>query len=134
MFDNPAVMLKIAAALAIGLMVLHSVLGEKYILVRLFKRDNLPKLFGDDRFTKGTLRFCWHIMSVFGAGLGVVLWILSNAPQGGYTAAITQVVGGVFAVCALLAFAFTRGRHLSWVVFGAISVLVFVSIVWTGPA
>jgi len=34
--------------------VAHSVLGERYILIRLFKREGLPKLFGGTEFTTRT--------------------------------------------------------------------------------
>lgn len=36
----------VAAVLAAGLGLAHSILGEKYILIRLFRRTDLPKLFG----------------------------------------------------------------------------------------
>lgn len=118
-------MLQTAAVLAFSLMVLHSILGERYILVRLFRRDNLPKLFGGDSFTKGTLRFCWHIMSVFGISLGAILWILSE-PQDTHTIGqIKQVICAGFTASAALAFGLTRGKHLSWIVFGAIAALVY---------
>ena len=56
--------LSIAAVLIGGTAVAHSVLGERYILVRLFRRENLPRLFGSDELTKRTLRFAWHLTSV----------------------------------------------------------------------
>ncbi len=39
-------LLYIAAFLTFAIGVVHSILGERYILIRLFRRDNLPKLFG----------------------------------------------------------------------------------------
>jgi len=54
-----------AAALLIpALGAAHSVLGERYILIRLFRRSDLPKLFGSDTFTRRTLRFAWHLTTV----------------------------------------------------------------------
>ena len=35
-----------AIVLMAGLALVHSVLGERYILIRLFRRTDLPKLFG----------------------------------------------------------------------------------------
>ena len=40
-----------AAFLAICLGIAHSYLGERYILSRLFRRADLPKLFGGTEFT-----------------------------------------------------------------------------------
>lgn len=51
-------MLIIASILLVLCGCVHSILGEKYILIRLFKRDNLPHLLGSDQFTKGTPPMC----------------------------------------------------------------------------
>lgn len=120
--------LKIAAILTAVLAVLHSVLGEKYILIRLFRRENLPKLFGGDSFTKGTLRFCWHIMTVFGLGFGAIMWQLSEVQAGQFaeiSEGIRSAIAGAFFASAALAAYFTRLKHLSWVVFLAIAILVY---------
>jgi hypothetical protein len=47
---------------AIGLA--HSVLGERYILMRLFRHTDLPKLFGGTEFTIRALRFAWHLTTI----------------------------------------------------------------------
>lgn len=47
--------LYIAAVLIFVLGLAHSVLGERFILARLFRRDNLPKLSRDDKIA-GMLR------------------------------------------------------------------------------
>ncbi|MDC7807411.1 hypothetical protein PQS31_11325 [Luteimonas sp BLCC-B24] len=60
-------LLYLAAFLAATLGVAHSILGERYILVRLFRRNNLPKLFGGTEFTTRTLRFAWHITPLRGS-------------------------------------------------------------------
>lgn len=58
--------------------VVHSVLGERYILVRLFRRTDLPKLFGDTTFTTRTLRFAWHITTVAWWGFAAILLMLAQ--------------------------------------------------------
>jgi len=57
-------LLFLAAALALLLAAAHSYLGERYILIRLLRRTDLPRLFGGVEFTKQTLRFAWHLTSV----------------------------------------------------------------------
>lgn len=57
-------MLYFASGLLVVLALAHSYLGERYILIRLFKRVNLHMLFGSDDFTKRTLRFAWHLTSI----------------------------------------------------------------------
>lgn len=119
-------MLLIAVMLLLGIGVAHSWLGEKYILMRLF-RQPLPKLFGDDTFTRRTLRFAWHLLTVacfgFAAVLALVYFERLSAP------ALLEVVGVTFAVTAATALVASRGRHLSWLVFGAVSIICFAAVV-----
>jgi hypothetical protein len=42
----------------------HSVLGERYVLMRLFRRTDLPKLFRGAELTIRTLRFAWHLTTI----------------------------------------------------------------------
>ena len=65
-------MLVTGAFLAIFVGLVHSYLGERYILTRLFKRE-LPKLLGSDWFTKRVLRFAWHLTTVAWWGFAVIL-------------------------------------------------------------
>lgn len=88
--------------------------------MRLFKRENIPHLFGSDHFTKGTLRFCWHIMSVAAFGFAAILYNQSSNDI--FT---LQVIGVVFLISALLSIFYTRGKHLSWVAFLAVSAICF---------
>ena len=107
-------MLQLAAALAFLLGLAHSVLGERYILVRLFRRDNLPKLFGGTEFTTRTLRFAWHITTILWWGFAVLLWQLASGPVS--TSFILNVIGFTSIAGGLLPLIITRGKHLSWVV------------------
>ena len=107
-------MLQLAAALVFLLGLAHSVLGERYILVRLFRRDNLPKLFGGTEFTTRTLRFAWHITTILWWGFAVLLWQLASGPVS--TSFILKVIGFTSIAAGLLPLIITRGKHLSWVV------------------
>lgn len=101
----------------------HSYLGERYILVRLFRRSDLPKLFGSDGFTRRTLRFAWHLTTVTFWGLAAILVLAASASGADFRHRTLLVISGTFFVSALIAAGATRGRHLSWVVFGAIAAL-----------
>lgn len=109
----------IALHVAAGLLVLtgiaHSWLGERYILVRLFRRDNLPRLFGDDTFTRHTLRFAWHLTTLAWWGLAAVLVLMTESSVS--AVALAWVVALTAAGSGLLALVCSRGRHLSWLVF-----------------
>lgn len=117
-------LLIIAACLTVAIAAAHSWLGERYILSRLLRRADLPRLFGDDTFTRQTLRFAWHLTTVAWLGLAAVLVLVSGQMPGvaGGTG-LANIIAATFLVSAFLAVVFTRGRHLSWVVFLSIAVL-----------
>src|SRR6266699_228112 len=105
------------SSLAFAIGVAHSVLGERYILIRLFHRADLPHLYGDDWFTKRTLRCAWHLTTVAWWGFGGILLAFAVSEQFALRVIVLWITAVVFFVSAALAAGFTRGRHLSWVVF-----------------
>lgn len=114
-------LLVVAAILVVLLAAAHSYLGERYILIRLFRRADLPQLFGSDVFTKRTLRFAWHLTTVAWLGLAALL-VLSAQP--GPTLdlpSVGAVVATTAAVSAVVAFVGSRARHLAWIVFLAVA-------------
>lgn len=114
-----------AAALAVGIGVAHSWLGERYILIRLFKRDELPQLFGGTEFTRNTLRFAWHITTLAWIGFAAIL--ISMAEGALSTAIVGVIISATFGAHFIVALVASRGRHYSWIVFLAIAVLSFVA-------
>ncbi len=115
-----------AAAVIVLLALAHSYLGERYLLIRLFKRAELPKLLGDTGFTKNTLRFVWHLVTWLSVALAAVLVQvqLQATPR-----QVVATIGIALVVSALLPLLFTRGRHLSWVFLLAAGVLC---LYWAG--
>ncbi|MES2823518.1 MAG: hypothetical protein V4732_07950 [Pseudomonadota bacterium] len=95
--------------------VAHSYLGERYILVRLFRRKDLPKLFGGDEFTKNTLRFAWHLTTVAWWGFAAILFYLAQSGEG--THSVGYIIGVTFLIHFVIALLGSKGRHLSWVFF-----------------
>lgn len=116
-------MLLLAALLVFLTGCAHSYLGEKYILIRLFKRGDLPKLLGGTWFTKGTLRFAWHLTTVAWWALAVLLVFAHGGSLS--TPRVLYVIASAALVSAALPIVFTRGRHLSWIVFALVAALVF---------
>jgi len=108
-------LLYFAALLIFATGIVHSVLGERYILIRLFRCDNLPMLFGSTEFTTRTLRFAWHLTTIAWWGLATILVLMANPPLPVTT--LGGVIGSIFFASFLLAIVGSRGRHLSWIVF-----------------
>ena len=118
------IVLIVAAMLVALTAIAHSYLGERYILTRLFRRGDLPRLFGSDWFTRRTLRFAWHLASVAWLGFAGVLVVVARdiAPSRGL---ILQVVAATFATHAAIVAVASRGKHLAWLAFGAVAWLVW---------
>ena len=108
-------MLFIAAFLAFVVGIAHSVLGERYILVRLFRRTELPKLFGSTLFTMRVLRFAWHLTTIAWWGFAVILVLLARRSVSPHNLYIVLAV--TFLITGAITFAISRGRHLAWPVF-----------------
>lgn len=107
-------LLYLAATLAVALGVAHSFLGERYILARLFRRGDLPKLFGSSEFTTRTLRFAWHITTVAWFGFAA---LLVHAGRVDLTVSgMLHIIGLTFVASGFLPLLLTRGKHLSWLV------------------
>lgn len=110
-----------AAFLAVAIGIAHSVLGERYILIRLFRRPDLPKLFGGTEFTTRTLRFAWHLTTLAWWGFAAMFWYIA---EGSLSAVATsRVMAVVFLVSAAVTLVASRGRHFAWVVFLVIGVI-----------
>jgi hypothetical protein len=118
-------MLIAAAVLTVVIVIAHSVLGERYILTRLFRRD-LPKLFGSDVFTKQTLRLAWHITSAMGLGFAILL-IAMASPGAIDERTIATILASTFALSGIIALVISRGAHLSWIVFFAVAALAWLA-------
>ena len=107
-------LLQFAAILSFLLGLAHSYLGERYILTRLFRRDNLPAIFGSSAFTTQTLRFAWHLTTVLFWAFAAILWL---AGSGGITqSGVLRVIGHSCIASGFLPLLITRGKHLSWIV------------------
>ena len=117
---NP--LLLIGAILMLLLGGVHSYLGERYILIRLFRRADLPHLFGSDVFTKRTLRFAWHLTSVAWLGFGLLFIVMARSADTLRTTEVGAVLAATAAVSAVVTLVGSRGRHLAWLVFGVVAV------------
>lgn len=114
-------LLQLAAILGFLLGLAHSALGERYILIRLFRRDELPKLFGGTEFTTRTLRFAWHLTTITLWGFAVLLWQAADGAMDQH--AMLRTMGWTLLASGILPLVVARGKHLSWVVLFAIGAI-----------
>jgi hypothetical protein len=120
----------VAGCLTWVLGVVHSVLGEILIFRRMRKGGIIPTHGGPvlgERQVR-ILWASWHLVTVFGCGLGAILLRHSLGPLGhtdhvfvGNTIMFSMFLGSILVLIG------TTGKHPGWVVFFAIAVLL-----WTG--
>ena len=114
-----------ASVLLIILGGVHSILGERLIIGPILHK-NVHKTFGSEFLTKRTLRLAWHMASVF-------MWVcaaLSHFAKDWEAFAQKQLSLTfliAFGIATLLGIIGTKGRHLSWIVFGSLT-YIFTSI------
>ncbi len=96
-------MLHFAAIICLLVGMVHSVLGERYILMRLFRTGHISHLFGDDSFTKGTIRFVWHITTLAFWGFAALLWQIGSE-SANLSEIVLYTVATVFGLSGVLAF------------------------------
>ncbi len=107
---------------------LHSFLGERLIFRQLFRQE-LPKILGSEAFTRRTLRYFWHLMSVFFWLCAVVLARFAALPSLDSTARWTAgAVAWTFLASSLYALVAIRGRHFAWALFLAVALLVWLGL------
>ena len=123
-------LLVVGSFLLIFIGFIHSYLGEKYILIRLFRRDNLPKLLGSDWFTKRVLRFAWHLTTVAWWGFAAILYFLSNSSDN-IRSEVLIIITVVFAISGIISLLHSRGKHLSWLFFFGIAGTSWCSIIYS---
>lgn len=116
-------MLIIVAALLIILCLFHSILGEKIILQRVKRVEDLPKIWGSQTATFRTIQVTWHLVSALWFGLALYLVAMTVYPD--YLAvSFLLIFGVIFAGLTALPFIFASGKHKSWIAFGLIAAIL----------
>jgi hypothetical protein len=123
-------MLLIGTILLLIIGIVHSYLGEKYLLIRLFRREDLPKLLGSDWFTKRVLRFAWHLTTLAWWGFAAILYVLS-IPSENVKSEILVIISVVFALSGVVSLLFSRGKHLSWLFFFTIAATSYYGVIYS---
>jgi hypothetical protein len=112
-----------AAFLAMMVGIVHSGLGERYLLIRLFKHECFPKIFKRTEFAAHTIRFAWHITSIAWWGFAAILIQLAQGSVS--NRGIAQAIGVTFVATGLVALVGSKAKHLAWPVFLLIGAIAF---------
>jgi hypothetical protein len=103
--------------------VLHSLLGEWYLIRPLYQAD-VPKLFGSRTFARRTIRFVWHLLTIAWAACGLVFLYWATLEYSRVVVVSARILGVAWLLSSLVSLVVTRGRHwISWVGFLIIGIL-----------
>ena len=119
-----------AALIAFILGIVHSYMGEKYLISPILRSEHLiTALSGSVGLKKVALRVCWHFATIAMWGTATTLLFLSSLPLTHTSVVVARIISVTFAAYTALVF-LTPGlrlihlrRHLAWAAFLAIAVL-----------
>lgn len=114
----------IAAILALIMGLSHSLLGERFFLPRLFKREPSDHI-GSEKFVNRTTRIAWHLTTIAWWNAAAILIVLSLRPFDTTILIVSRIISNIFLLSGLISLIGSRGRHLSWVVFFFISLIAW---------
>jgi len=110
-------MLLTAGIIIIIIGLVHSMLGEKTVIQPLMARDTAPP------YIKRLMRVGWHITTLFWFAIATHLISMALWP-GQERRSFLIIMVAVFGFSAVLALIASKGRHLSWIGFGAAAMLM----------
>ncbi|MEE4245519.1 MAG: hypothetical protein V2I33_08915 [Kangiellaceae bacterium] len=92
----------------------------------MFKRGNIPHLFGGPQFTEKTLRFAWHITSICWLGFAAILIAMANNSVS--ASLLGYIIGTVFLISFLITIFASKAKHYAWTIFLAVGVISIYSV------
>lgn len=119
--------LAVASGITLGIAAAHSMLGERRILGPLLKTsfDSCRPERVD--FIRLTLRFAWHLTSLFMLGCAVLLLALAVSPIDLASILSLEILGALFVASAAITGSYSKGRHIAWPLFTIVGILCW----WT---
>lgn len=111
-----------AACLLLAIGIVHSWLGEVRLIAPLLGPEGRQGILRH-KFSRGVLRFAWHITTLAWWGFAAVLVALAMSPVTDQGRVILTIIAATFFVTGFIVLVASRGRHLAWPVFLAIGAL-----------
>lgn len=116
-------MIETSAVFLVLVGVMHSVLGQRNLISLLLAWEDFPVVLGSQRNGRLTLWFGWHALTLFWWAQAYVLWRIADDPN---RAGLATLVSWAVACAAIGATALvvSKAKHLSWVFFLPIALLL----------
>lgn len=107
----------IAAFLCFGGGLVHSILGERYIVSRLSGHVDLPVVF------RRIVRTVWHLTAIAWLAISALFFLMAQAPLAATT--VSGVLAVMFLGAAVMTILISHGRYMAWPVFVIIAAIAF---------
>ena len=121
--------LVIAAWLCVALGLVHSALGEFLIFRHLRNPGALIPTRVAPPLKERHIRILWaswHVVSILGWTIAIVLYLLSVSESSGQTKVLDACALGTF-LSSLLVLDATKGKHPGWIALTVITYLIFIN-------
>lgn len=119
--------LLVASSITLGLAATHSMLGERGILAPLLNTSfDFCRPERVD-FIRLTLRFAWHLTSLFMLGCAALLLALAVSPIDLASILSLEILGALFVASAAITGSYSKGRHIAWPLFALVGIFCW----WT---
>ncbi len=112
------------ALIIITIGLVHSILGEKTVIGPLMTRDTAPP------YIKRLMRVGWHITTLFWFAIAAQFLAMHFYPAQSRKSFIL-IMAVTFGISALIALFASKGKHISWIGFGTLSILLTHSLLAT---
>ncbi len=122
------------AVLLLGAALAHSLVGEKVVLRRLYRRGGeraeVGRRTADDPSTRRAVRLAWHSLSLCLVGFAALLLTsgIDHRAVGAGWDALAPIIAATFAALTVLSLVVARGRHVGWMWYAAAVVASWLSI------
>lgn len=117
-----------ASVLAFVVGLIHTILGEVLIFRRM-RRDGFIPTDGGSALRESNVRILWaswHVLTVFGWGMALVLvWLAQQSLVSGTFRVLENTVAASMLVGAVLILIGTKAKHPGWVGLLGVAVLVW---------
>ncbi len=116
----------IAAILTFIAGLAHSLMGERFFLVRLFKAD-YPEALGIDESINQTTRMAWHLTTLALWCIAILIGVVAFHPGDALAGWIGNVIAGFFTLSGILSIIGSHGRQ-----FLGLGFLLIAFFIWFG--
>jgi hypothetical protein len=121
--------LALASAVAAFIALAHSYLGERRILRPLMAMGNDFGTPERSRFINATLRFAWHLTSLFWLGTATIIGLLASRPLDPTGVNVLEILSTLYIASSAIVLAYSGGRHMAWPLFLLIGAIGWAAVI-----